>query len=308
MVVTSRFSSPGRLGSKAPKTTKVLTLSGSLFLLAIILTAYTHKNPKIAAVGTALVGQVLQPAQDVHQFVRGGVSGIWDRYIALVNTEQENRSLRNRLQSLEARNSSLMELEHENRRLKDLLLVKEHTGFMGISANVIGFDPSNWNQSVTLDRGTDDGVAIGQAALVGDGIVGKIVSVSPGSSRLMLLTDPGSGIDAILQDTRIRGVVEGMGEFKVKWNYVLAQETVRSGDRIVSSGMDGIYPKGLLIGIVDTWEESKSGRLFKKITVKPAVNFSRLETVFVVTGLGVKVADPKAVEPQIAAKKAADRK
>ena len=100
----------------------------------------------------------------------------------------------------------------------------------------------------------------------------------------MLLSDPNSGVDAIIQSSRVRGVVEGAGSFKASWNYVLSEDKLEVGDRVITSGMDGVYPKGLLIGVVSKVSSQKDGKLFKKVLIEPAVNFFKLESVFVVLG------------------------
>ena len=270
--------------SRVQSSKKVLLSAVAAFFMALALTAYSAKTPGFAASGTATAATLLRPFQAFHGWIRTTVLDTWAAYINLINTEQDNRRLHDQLAVLKASNSRLMEIGNENDRLRDLLQLTERTGFVIVPADVIAYEPSNWSHAVTINEGSSRGVRVGMPVLVGDGVVGQIVAVNVNSARVLLLTDPSSGVDAFVQNSRVRGVVVGMGEFKARWNYVLSKETVLVGDRIVTSGMDGVYPKGLIIGVVKRVHEDRAGRLFKRVDVEPAVDFSRLETVAVVTG------------------------
>lgn len=266
---------------RAQSFNKVLVACLLCFLLALALTSYSAKNPAFASAGTAAANGVLRPFQALHRWLFHSLTAVWDGYIDLVAVEQENQQLRSRLEVLESENSRFQEVRQENERLRDLLKATEQTQLTGITAAVIAHDPSNWSQSITVNRGLEHGVTIGRAVVVGDGLVGQVISTSARSARVLLITDPSSGVDALLQDSRVRGIVSGAGRFRATWNYVLANESVQIGDRVVSSGLDGVYPKGLLIGVVSAVKRELSGRLFSSIDLQPAVNFTRLETVLI---------------------------
>lgn len=270
--------------SRLQSSKKVLVSSVIFFFLALGLTAYSAKNRTFASTGTAAASGLLRPFQSFHRFIRGGLLDIWDSYIALVNTESENRRLFSQTNLLRARNSKLLEIKHENDRLRDLLGLKESTGLAGVVADVIAYEPSNWSHAVTVDKGTSSQIRVGAPVLVGDGVVGQIVAANVNTARVLLLTDPSSAVDAFVQTSRVRGVVVGMGTFEARWNYVLSKESIVVGDRVVTSGMDEVFPKGLIIGVVKRVHEDRAGRLFKRVDIEPAVDFSRLETVLVVTG------------------------
>jgi rod shape-determining protein MreC len=271
--------------SNAESYRKVLLTAIASFFLALTLTSYSAKNPKLNNLGATLVVSILRPFQSAYGWLESSIEEKWDNYIYLVGAKKRNRELENRLFTLEAQNSRLLELKHENLRLKELLNLKDNLNLEGITANVIAYDPSNWSHVVTLDQGTKAGVKIGMPAVVGDGVAGQIIMVSENSARLLLVTDPSSGVDAVLQDKRVRGVVTGVSRFKASWNYVLASEEVQIGERVVTSGLDGVYPKGLLIGVVQGLVPDLSGRLFSRIEIKPAVDFTRLESVLVITNV-----------------------
>ena len=256
--------------------------SFALFCLALVLSAYSSKNPGVARVGTVVATEVLAPFQILYGGLQHGVSGIWSDYINLVGVEQENLKLRERLAMLEAENSTLLEFRHENERLRALVGIGEAESLKGVIGSVIAYDPSNWERTAVVNRGTLSGVQTGMAVVHNNGVVGQIVAAGPTASRVLLLTDHASGIDAVVQGSRIRGVVEGSGERQCRLRFVLSEDEVKIGDRVISSGMDGVYPKGLLIGIVSDLRRSKSG-LFQLIEVRPSVDLSRLENVMIIT-------------------------
>lgn len=255
----------------------------ALFCVSLFLTSYSSKNPHIASVGGALVQQALYPFQALTHSLYSSVSGVWDSYVALVRVREDNTKLRARVESLEAHNAQLQELAHENDRLKSLLDVTAQVApRRSVVAGIIGYDASNWVKAVSIDRGTMDGVEVGMPVLGTAGLVGQIIAAASGSARVLLLTDHSSGIDALIQGSRARGLVEGTGGATCRWKFVLAGEEVKIGDRVITSGADGIFPKGLLIGTVSSVEEAGKG-LFKSIEVTPVENFLKLESVAVVT-------------------------
>ncbi|WKZ57418.1 MAG: rod shape-determining protein MreC [Bdellovibrionota bacterium] len=254
----------------------------ALFLLSTLLSAYTAKRPHIAGSLSGAFTEVLYPLLSSISSLRGGVGGIWDGYIALRGVKEENHELRRRLEVLEAQNSRLLELRHENDRLRGLLKVGEETQLSGVVADVIGYEASNWVQAITLNRGSADGVWVGTAAVDQEGLVGRVIAVSPSTSKVLLITDPTSGVDAIAQDTRAHGVVEGNGSTLCRWRFVLNDDEVKIGDRIITSGMDGLFPKGLLVGVVSAIEPGDG--LFQSVDVRPAVRLPHLESVLLLTG------------------------
>lgn len=234
---------------------------------------------------------------------------MWHDYFALMGVRTENVSLKERLSTLEEQNSKYMELESENSRLRNLLGIVQESNLKGVASRVIGHDPSNWTEVLTIDVGREDGVQAGMPVLDGSGVVGQVVGVGGSSSRVLLLTDHASGIDAIVQGSRTRGVIAGDGD-TCDLAYVLSDEEVKVGDRVITSGMDGAFPKGMLLGVVSDVEQSnkKSDGMFLNITVKPSVNLSKLEDVFVVTegniGKEGLLSESKKIQPPSKATKA----
>lgn len=251
------------------------------FLCALALSAYSARNPEVVSDGAALVSEGLRPFRTVTSGVSNSVKTLYSTYLELVGVKAANQELTQRVQTLEAANSRLLEIESENQRLRELLGVGERTRLKGAIAQVVGRDATNWVQTVTLNRGTSDGISRGMPVLVGDGVVGHVVSASPSTAIVLLMTDHSSGIDAIVQGSRAQGVVEGTGKEVCRWRFVLRDAAVNIGDRVITSGLDGIYPKGLLLGVVT--EIGEDGGLFRSISIRPAVELSSIEDVFVVT-------------------------
>ena len=206
---------------------------------------------------------------------------IGNHYIYLVNVAGERSELASRIKALEAQNSRLIEFESENGRLRTLLNFQEETGLSGVAATVIGRDPSNWIRTITIDRGELDGVRPGLPVVDGHAIVGQTTVVSERSAKVLLLTDSRSAIDAIVQSSRSPGIIEGTSFDLLRLRYVLREHEVKVGDRVVASGLDGVYPKGALIGVV-TAVSSKPDNIFHAVDVQPSVDVSRMENLLVV--------------------------
>lgn len=168
----------------------------------------------------------------------------------------------------------------ENQRLKRLLDFAEQQQVKGIAARIIGADASNWFSTVTIDKGSNHGVAEGMAVVNDQGVVGRIVRISARSSRVLLVTDASSAIASLVERSRTRGVSRGTGA-GLTLDYVALPEDVARGDQIVTSGVGGIFPGGLLVGSVTEVQRGGFG-MFLTIEVQPAVDFARIEEVLVV--------------------------
>ena len=255
-----------------------------LFCAALFLTALSNRHPEVGQVGSLFVSEIVRPFEVLSTGAHTSIQKVWDGYFNLVNVKEENEHLRENLRRLESENSRLLELQSENENLTRLLKMKQSAKLGGVVARVVGYDASNWVQAITIDKGAQDNISVGMAVLEGNGVVGQTIAVGSKSSRILLITDHSSGVDAILQGNRVRGVVGGVGNNAAELRYVLNEATVTVGDRVITSGFDGIYPKGLLIGIVSNFRKRKVG-LFQEIDLKPSVDLTRLENVFVVTSL-----------------------
>jgi len=260
---------------------------GFLIAFSLVLMSASVSNRKFAASGSSVLSWILSPVDALYKGILSSVKGSWERYIYLVGVEDERGQLANRLKALEAQNSQFIELSSENARLRSLLNYREELKTDGILARVVSRDPSNWAQSVTLDRGSNDGVVEGQAVIDGNALVGQIISVSSSSAKVLLLTDNISSVDSIVQSSRAQGIVVGNLTEALRLKYLLREQSVKVGDRIIASGLDQIFPKGALIGIVSKIKDDPNG-MFQNVEVEPSVDMSRLENVLIITKPALK--------------------
>lgn len=263
---------------------RVAVTSFSLLCASLFLTAYSAKHPGLVSLGSVVVSEVVTPFQSFADLVSTSGGSVWDRYFNLVSVARENEGLRSRLQQVEGELALLSEFKTENERLRALLSFVSETQLEGVVGRVIGSDPSGWVKGITINKGSSSGVAVGMAAVVARGVVGQVVATSLNSARILLIADHTSGVDAIVQGSRVRGIVEGTGSQLCELRYVTRDFLVKPGELVLTSGMDGVYPKGLLIGSVSA-VESGGATLFQTVEVKPVVDFSRLEEVLIITAL-----------------------
>lgn len=173
----------------------------------------------------------------------------------------------------------LFEVEEENKRLRRLLNLKEHSPYESLASSVIAREPSNWFQTLLLDRGERSGVKKDSIVVTPEGLVGRVIKVNKNSSQVLLITDPGSEIGALVQRTRIQGVIQGRKRDLIL-KYLPLEADVREGDLVLTSGLEGgLFPKGLAIGRIKKIEPPHPQNLFLKIVVIPEVNLSSLEEV-----------------------------
>ena len=264
--------------------TRVALTAFGLFCLSMFLTAQSARNPSIASSGGAIVSEILSPLQGLNRWTQGGIADVWRSYVALMGVREENVRLTERLAVLEAENSAIVELRNEVQDLRALLSISSDLPLSKVAARVIGYDATQWVQSVTIDRGTQNGIREGMAVIERSGLVGQVIVAGPTTSRVLLLSDPASGVDGVIQSSRARGIVQGAGGLRCTWQFVLKEDEVTVGDRVVTSGLDGIYPRGISIGIVSAIDSRASG-LFRVIEVTPAVDITMLDHVLVITSL-----------------------
>lgn len=270
---------------------RVLLSSGFFLLCSLgLLSANARQPGRIDPLGHVFL-EVMAPFQRITAGLTGGTRGLWDRYVDLVGVQAENERLRDRLRDLEARGTHQGEMELMNRRLKRLLALQKELPTRAVAASVTARDASVWFQSLTLNKGELDGIQSGMPVMAPEGVVGLISSTSLHASRVILLTDPNSGIDVLIQRTRVRGIVSGLLEQGTILKYVKRSDDVRVGDRVVASGLDGVFPKGLPVGRV-TKVSRKDRGLFLYAEVTPEADASRLEEVLVAMASGAELRKP----------------
>ena len=253
-----------------------------LLLSFYILTVSARGQLKNEPVG-ALLMWVLRPLQIVAQGTANGFITIQENYLTMSGFKAENERLRKRIQSLEVERQRLLEAEATNRKLQTLLDFRAQLPGKPVTASIIANSASSWFQGCILDKSSADGVAKDMAVVTPLGIVGKVVSVTARSAKVILLTDANSGIDVLVQRTRSRGIVSGSLDSATVLKYMKRSEDVQVGDRLITSGLDGVFPKGLLAGTVIKVNKQSLG-LFQSVEVLPAVQSALVEEVLVVGG------------------------
>jgi len=214
----------------------------------------------------------------------GKVRGVWDHYFALQGTTRQNEELRNENDKLKLEISQLQSKAAEGDRLAALLSFRQsHLKVPMVMARVIGASASSASHTVEIDRGERDGIRRNMAVITPDGAVGKIIECYRDTAQVLLLNDRDGGAGAMLVGSRIQSPVKGTGEPMLSMSYVAAEETVNAGEKIVTSGMDKIFPRDIPIGTV---LDVKQGNPFKQIRVRPAARLDRLEEVIVLLTQG----------------------
>ncbi len=252
-----------------------------IFLLALsLISANLHSRENMSFFESLVVG-ITSPVQKAVWGIIGGVGSLWRGYFYLVGLEQENQDLKRELQELKLQMNRYREADLANERLRALLNFKKSIATPLLPAQLVAFDPSGWFQTILIDKGRNDGVVQDMAVVSSEGLVGRVIGVGNHHSKVLLILDGNSAVDAYIQRSRARGVLVGLGLELCLLKYVQRNEDVQVGDQVISSGMGGVFPKGLLVGTVQEVVRGSSG-LFQRVEVEPAVNFSRLEEVLVV--------------------------
>jgi rod shape-determining protein MreC len=260
----------------------LVLLAGVIVLQVLLLAVQIRRDSQGRLIRVWTVGAV-SPFERAGVYGVGRIRGTWNHYFALQNTSRDNEQLRRENDTLKMQIAQLQSKAAEADRLALLLnFHKSHEDVPMIGARVIGASAGTASQTIDLDRGERDGIRRNMGVITPDGVVGKVVEAYQGTSQVLLLTDKDSGVGAMLADSRIQSPVGGTGEPLLTMKYVANDDTVNIGQRVVTSGMDRIFPRDLPVGTV---AEIKSGNPFKMIRVRPAANLERLEEVIVLLTL-----------------------
>jgi rod shape-determining protein MreC len=209
-----------------------------------------------------------------------GVRGVWNRYANLRHVERENVDLKHQLEAVQIEYQESRALADRARGLQELLDLRDRSKLKTLAADIIASSASPDFRTLTIDKGKADGLRTDMAVMAATGVVGRIVVPSRRAAKVQLLSDRNAAAGALVERSRAQGVVKGTGENRLLLEFVSEAADVATGDLVVTSGIEGIFPKGFTIGRVDSVE--KAGPSYKRITVKPAVDFSALEEVLVV--------------------------
>lgn len=250
-----------------------------LILSFLIMTLYGRRVDQRVIIDR-IVLEILSPVHVAISSIVNCIHDIWEGYILLVGLNKENKILKEKLAKLEAINNHFLEIEKENQRLKDLLEFRKTLPNVIISAQIIGKDATSWFRSILLDKGTKDGVKVNQPVVTHQGLVGKIVRTAPSTALVELITDKNSRVAALIQKNRAEAILYGQSSPVCVLEYLDRDVDIQAGDYVISSGMGGIFPKGLILGIISKIGKKSYG-LFQYAEVTPLVPFSMLEEVLI---------------------------
>lgn len=280
--------------------------TGWLFLAVtvghiILISAQVNTRRGVPMLEAATFG-VFAEVQRATTSVVGGVQDSWQNYFALQQVRAENERLTDELAQMRVQMQQERALAQQSRSLQQLLDLRSSLEIKTTGANVIGAGASAEFRTVTLDKGTSEGLRPDMAVISPSGVVGRVIMPTARASKLQLLIDRNAAAGALVERSRAQGVVVGTGTDRLRMDYVSGTADLKVGDRVVTSGIDGIYPKGFVIGQIESIQ--RGGGEFSGITVRPAVDFSGLESVLVV--LTPPVAVTEDLEPT-AGRQAASR-
>ena len=253
-----------------------------VFVLILVALLLYSANLRRGGTSTFFERSVLQLTSPLHKaldVVWKGAADTWTHYLWLIDTEQKNEELLEQNRQLQNELDGFAEVKLANERLRKLLDFKEEVQLPTLPAQVISEDASSWFRTVVIDKGYDDGIAEGMPVVVAEGVVGRTIRVAAHHSTVLLITDASSAVASLIQDNRTRGICRGEGT-QLTLDFALRLAEIEVGDRIVTSGTGGVFPKGLVIGTVSHISKGEYG-LFQAVSVKPSVDFSRLEEVLV---------------------------
>jgi len=260
---------------------RLVLLASILVVCLVLLTLQTRGRASGAA---DLVARVTTPVQKTLSAIHRGAFGLWSTYLDWKNVRAENRRLRDENQRLRVDALAVSETAEENQRLRRMLELKARLPLTTLTGEIIAREWGGWVRSLTVNRGRADDVRRLTAVISPDGLVGRVVDVRPGAAVVQVLTDPTSTVGAHAVRTRTPGVVEGEPRGTIRFKYMARDgSALQAGDLVVTSGLGGLFPRGIPVGRVRAIDDRGSA-LFSFATLEPAVNFAKIDEVLLLTG------------------------
>ena len=261
----------------------LIILVGVLFLQVLGLAVQvkrTSENESSRLIRIWTVATVT-PLEKGLVWIQSSTYGVWHNYLYLRGVRQENRDLKAEIERLRLEQVRLSQDAEQAHRLQALLSFKEQYVAQTMAAQVIGSSGSEQSRAIYIDKGNRDGIKPDMAVITADGVVGKVLRVFHSTSQVLLVNDQSSGVGAILEKSRIQGVLRGTPSGEVILEKVMADNEVQPGENVLTSGGDGIFPKGMRVGTVT--RVTPGAELFLNIRVKPTANLGQIEEVLVIT-------------------------
>lgn len=250
-----------------------------LLILQIVLLSLQIEGPS----GTLLIKTwalaVQAPIIAASSSITGGIRYVWNNYIWMVGARAENERLRETVRQLSLLNIAYEEAVQENIRLRQLVSLSDSLAFETVTARVVARTPSFLSNVIYINRGLKDGVSADAPVISGAGIIGRTVVATRHQAQVQLITNPDASVGAMLKSTRKPGILKGSGDLLLDLDYISNTDEAAVGDIVLSSGLDGIFPKGLVIGkVVDS---RKGTGVFRSIKVEPYMDLIHVEEVAV---------------------------
>lgn len=251
----------------------------SLLFVLMSLSSRTRYIGETRTLFERTVMTIFSPVPKLVNWIGGTAEDMYHGYLDMRRAVNENLELRRKVASLTTENIKLRQTESDLRRLRNLLHYSEQFNMETSLAQTIMIDTSGCFKAIIIDRGSADGVQVNDAIVNANGLIGRVVLTTQDMAKVQLITDSNSAVGALLERTRRQGVLRGDGTSVVDLHDIPALADVRQGDRVLSAGIDGIYPKGIPVGVITRAEQGPN--LFKNIEVRPTVDFRTIEEVIV---------------------------
>ena len=307
----------------------------SLVLIALLLAqtiglAVQVRRPSAAAAPDApsvslvryWVVSAVSPLERLFLAIGHTVRGGWSNYLDLRHVRQQNAELQHQIANMRLQQAAIAQDAIQGHRLQALLNFQQHYVTSTVAAQVIGTSGSEFSRVLYIDKGAANGLKSDQAVITPDGIVGKLRDVFPHTAQVLLINDQTSGAGVLLASTRIRAILRGTTNGRIVINNLTADSRIKTGEAVLTSGGDQVYPRGLPVGTIETIAPDPDHQPYTTIQLRPAANLSQLEEVLVITGtqptlplqaqqdlnLGLATAETQAAAAQAAAARAADLK
>ncbi len=285
----------------------LIVLVGVLFVQVLGLAVQVRRNTETDSSRLIRVWAVtaVTPLEKALVWVQTSTGNLWHNYFYLRGVRAENRDLKQQIEQMRIEQARMSQDADQARRLQALLAFKEQFISQTKAAQVIGSSGSEQSRAIYIDKGEDAGIKPDMAVITADGVVGKVLHAYSSTSLVLLISDQSSGVGAILEKSRLQGILRGTPSGEVGLEKVMSDEQVPLGEMVLTSGGDRIFPKGLALGRVT--KVAPGADLFLNIRLKPAANLSKLEEVLVVTKIDERQATPDQTGPMRAADILAER-
>ena len=260
------------------------------FVLLLLFLSFVTSKARQASWYEQAIWNVVSPGTTLFSKIKNGFQNTWHRYFYLVSVTGENERLKKQLVQFEQVKATQDELNQENERLRKILELQSKINRHGIVASVVAFDPQSQFKSIRIDRGFKDGVKPNMPVVALEGLVGRVGPVFKGDALVLLIADPASYVAVEISRSQLRSILSGQGSkkhlelrhdfFLTRMEYLKKNSDIEIDDRLVTSGLDQLYPAGILVGTVTDVDRDPHG-IFARADVLPAEDFTKLKEVII---------------------------